>query len=64
MVRLDGYNNIKGGWEKTILVLAFDIENRTMNFESSKIVVRFFPFFSNDGLILATIFPNLVKFMV
>ena len=34
MVRLDGYNNIKGGWEKTILVLAFDIENRTMIFES------------------------------
>lgn len=35
-----------------------------MIFESSKIVVRFFPFLSNNDLILATIFPNLVKFMV
>lgn len=36
---------VKRGWEKTILVLAFDIENRTMIFESSKIVVRLFSIF-------------------
>lgn len=34
-----------------------------MIFDFSKIVVRFFPFLSNNGLIWATIFPSLVKFM-